>query len=91
VKTYKTYADLPGAPIADVPTQEESTAGWRTSRPVLDPKNCSKCYICWKFCPDTAISVNDEGWPTIRYEHCKGCGICAAECPKECIVMEREV
>jgi len=90
VKTYKSYLDLPGAPLADVPSQEESVAGWRTHRPIIDLSTCTKCYLCWKYCPDAAISVNSEGWPVIRYEHCKGCGICSVECPKECIAMEKE-
>ena len=91
MKTYKSYADLPKAPIADVSSAEESTAGWRTHRPVIETAKCTKCYVCWKFCPDASIEVDAQGWPVIRYQHCKGCGICAAECPKECIVMENEV
>ncbi len=91
MKTYRSYADLPMSPIADVPSSEESTAGWRTHKPVIDLSKCTKCYLCWKYCPDAAIETDKEGWPTIRYQHCKGCGICAVECPKTCIDMEKEV
>ena len=91
MKTYKSYLDVPEAPIADVPSDVEKTSGWRTHKPVIDKSICTKCYLCWKYCPDAAITVDDEGWPNIRYDYCKGCGICVVECPKECIKMEKEV
>ena len=90
MKSYRSYADLPKAPLADVPSEVESVAGWRTHRPVLDRADCTKCYLCWKYCPDTAISINGEGWPEIVYDFCKGCGICQVECPRNCITMEKE-
>jgi len=91
MKTFKSYADVPEAPLADVPSSEEKTSGWRSNRPVVDLKNCTKCYLCWKYCPDVAIAINGEGWPEVKYDYCKGCGICAEECARDCIVMEKEV
>jgi len=91
VKTFKSYADVPEAPLADVPSSEEKTSAWRSSKPVIDLKNCTRCYICWKYCPDMAIAINGEGWPEVKYDYCKGCGICAEECARDCIVMEKEV
>jgi len=65
------------------------TGAWRNIKPILDLKDCIQCGICWKFCPDVAIYIEEE-WPVIDYDYCKGCGICAEECPKDCIVMVEE-
>ena len=59
--------------------------------------------ICWKFCPDDAISYVEKGdynspndriakleTPVIEYDYCKGCGICANECPENSIEMIME-
>ena len=90
MKTYKSYVELPMSPIADVPTTEESTEGWRAHRPVIDLSDCTKCYLCWKYCPDVAIAIGKDGYPVFDFDHCKGCGICARECPKRCIEMVPE-
>ena len=65
------------------------TGTWRNIRPVIDLKNCLQCGICWKYCPDVAIHIEDE-FPVVDYEYCKGCGLCAEECPPKCIVMIEE-
>lgn len=83
-------AELPTIPFGDVPTESEPKASWRTFRPVIDLGTCTRCNQCWKFCPDVAIALTDEGWPAMRYEFCKGCGICAAVCTPMAITMERE-
>ncbi|MBM4237623.1 MAG: 4Fe-4S dicluster domain-containing protein, partial [Euryarchaeota archaeon] len=67
------------------------TGTWRTIRPVIDQEKCTRCYICWKFCPDLSIDVASEGdYPQVDYYHCKGCGICSNECPAGAIAMELE-
>jgi len=66
------------------------TGDWRSIRPVKDDSKCTKCMICWMFCPEPAISVNDAGAVVINYDYCKGCGICAKECPVKCIKMVEE-
>jgi 2-oxoisovalerate ferredoxin oxidoreductase delta subunit len=65
-------------------------ASWRIFKPVLDLEKCTKCYLCWKFCPDMAVDIDDEGWPWINYELCKGCGICVNECRPEALKLVRE-
>jgi len=65
------------------------TGAWRNIKPVIDLDKCLKCGICWKFCPEPAIVIQDE-WPVVDYDYCKGCGICAEECPAKCIVMVEE-
>jgi 2-oxoacid:acceptor oxidoreductase delta subunit (pyruvate/2-ketoisovalerate family) len=91
------------APVANVPSANIKTSSWRDSKPVIDYDKCTRCGICWKFCPDVAIDLvasqdlhaPNERFakleaPVINYDHCKGCGICATECPFDAIEMVRE-
>ncbi len=74
-------------PVSEI---KEAAAGktgkWRTFRPVKDPEKCNSCFLCWIYCPESAIDQDLE----INYEYCKGCGICANECPKKAIEMVKE-
>lgn len=78
-------------PLATVPSDTLATASWRTFRPVIDRAKCTRCNLCWKFCPDVALELDAQGFPALRESFCKGCGICAEECPPKAIVMEKEV
>ncbi len=82
--------ELPDAPMAVASSATIATAAWRTLRPEIDQRRCTRCNFCWKFCPDVAIELNAEGFPVVHLEHCKGCGICAAECPPGAIAMVAE-
>lgn len=82
--------NVPLAPIATESSHEVKTGTWRTLRPVTDRDKCSKCLTCWKYCPDLAVTIEEDGFTIINYDFCKGCGICANECPKKCIVMVRQ-
>lgn len=65
---------------------EVKTGLWRTMRPVIDYNLCNRCWwVCSNFCPDSAISLNEAGYPQIDYDHCKGCLICLAQCPPHAI------
>ncbi|MCL4334308.1 MAG: 4Fe-4S binding protein [Candidatus Thermoplasmatota archaeon] len=90
-------------PITYVPTTTREMSSWRTSRPVIEYSKCTRCSICWKFCPDVAIDLVDDPEiespnerfksleaPKINLNYCKGCGICATECPFGAIEMVRE-
>ncbi|MDH5676076.1 MAG: 2-oxoacid:acceptor oxidoreductase family protein [Myxococcales bacterium] len=58
------------------------TGLWRSMRPVIDHSGCKRChFMCALPCPDSAITVDDAGYPQIDLEHCKGCLICVAQCP----------
>lgn len=70
--------------------RQYETGGWRSRRPILDLSKCNKCGLCYIFCPDMAIDMEAEGYPTVSMFYCKGCGICAAECPKDVITMVEE-
>ena len=69
---------------------EYETGGWRARRPVVDMDKCTHCMICWIFCPDSAILVDDGRFAGFALPHCKGCGICAVECPPKAIQMVDE-
>lgn len=90
-------------PITYLSTTTREMSSWRTSKPVIDYSKCTRCSICWKFCPDVAIDLvsgagqpspndryNSLEAPAIDYDHCKGCGICSTECPFGAIEMVRE-
>ncbi len=81
-------------PIGCVNTEPGSslrniTGGWRTFTPVVDKSKCTKCHLCWVFCPDGAIELEEDGSIKINYTYCKGCGICANECYPKAITMKR--
>ena len=67
------------------------TGSWRTFKPVIDKEKCTNCLLCWIYCPDSSIVVEDGKIRGIDYEHCKGCGICSAQCPVKAIKMVKEV
>jgi pyruvate ferredoxin oxidoreductase delta subunit len=59
------------------------TGDWRAFRPVRGEADCSHCFQCWLFCPDSSILVDPDTEQMVGFDldHCKGCGICAAVCP----------
>ncbi|MDD5447606.1 MAG: 4Fe-4S binding protein [Actinomycetota bacterium] len=84
--------DIPLAATISKPgsATEQKTGEWRSKRPQRDDSLCDKCGICWIFCPDAAIYINEDGYYEVDYDHCKGCGICARECPMGAIKMVDE-
>ena len=78
------------------------TGDWRVFKPVIDQDRCTRCLICWMYCPDGVIGIIDKPYKTssgrvwsfslyIDYDYCKGCGICAEECPLKAIELVEEV
>ncbi|UCD46219.1 MAG: 4Fe-4S binding protein [Candidatus Bathyarchaeota archaeon] len=63
---------------------------WRIHAPRLDDEVCTACGLCASFCPEAAISTDEEGKPEIDWRFCKGCGICANECPTGAMTMVKE-
>lgn len=66
-----------------------NTGDWRIQRPIIDQDKCSKCGICFLYCPVNSIIKKDDKF-LIKYDYCKGCGICAHECPKDAIKLLAE-
>ena len=87
--TFASEKDVPMVAMSLGSMLYNKTGAWRNIRPVIDLANCIQCGICWKFCPDMSIEVENE-WPVIDYDFCKGCGVCAEECPTKCIAMVEE-
>ncbi len=69
---------------------EFKTGDWRSEKPEWDEGKCKQCLICWLYCPDSSIIVEDGKMTGINYDYCKGCGICAKECPFDAISMKTE-
>jgi pyruvate ferredoxin oxidoreductase delta subunit len=66
---------------------EYITGDWRVKYPYLDKKICINCLICYIYCPEKCIEVDDDKIGEINLKYCKGCGICATECTKGAIRM----
>ncbi len=92
-KKLKSWQELPLGLSLEAGTSENfETGDWRSDKPIWDKEKCTNCLICWIFCPDSAIIVDDGKVTGIDYRYCKGCGICAEECPPkvQAIKMVRE-
>ncbi len=70
---------------------ERHTGSWRQFRPVLQPEKCSRCWLCFVWCPDAAIALDHDDYPVVDYDVCKGCLLCAHECPTHAFNIEQEV
>ena len=62
---------------------------WSIYKPVIDFDKCTKCMICFVYCPDSAITIDKKGYPVVDLNACKGCDICCTECPPRAITLER--
>jgi pyruvate ferredoxin oxidoreductase gamma subunit len=66
------------------------TGNWRTFRPAIDYARCTDCMICYAYCPESAMSISEDGRVKIDYDNCKGCMICMTECPLKAVSQTRE-
>ncbi|MEM3401488.1 MAG: 2-oxoacid:acceptor oxidoreductase family protein [Nitrososphaerota archaeon] len=66
------------------------TGSWRVFTPIVDKNLCTACGICYIYCPEACISLDEQGYPVINYNNCKGCLVCTVECPRRAIKTERE-
>ncbi len=66
------------------------TGSWRVLTPIVSKDLCTACGICYTYCPEGCISVDEQGYPSINYDNCKGCMVCTIECPRKAIKIERE-
>jgi pyruvate ferredoxin oxidoreductase delta subunit len=83
------WQDLNIGCVIDEPgnSVDYKTGDWRTLKPVTDYSKCTKCGLCWLFCPDNAMRPKEEGFFEADLNYCKGCGICAEECKFGAIEM----
>jgi 2-oxoacid:acceptor oxidoreductase delta subunit (pyruvate/2-ketoisovalerate family) len=88
----KSWTEIPiGGVIVDAGNAiEYKTGGWRAFRPILTMDKCTRCLICWLYCPEVAMLTEEGKFLGISLDHCKGCGICAKVCPPKCIEMVEE-
>ena len=86
------YLEMPlGGLIIEAGNSEEYRTGeWKTKYPELDKEKCSSCLLCFIYCPENCIKLNDNKEEEIDLDYCKGCGICASECPRNAIEMRLE-
>jgi pyruvate ferredoxin oxidoreductase gamma subunit len=64
-----------------------SRGQWSSYKPIVDYENCTKCMICYIYCPDSAFTIDANGYPIVDYNACKGCNICKTECPVKVITL----
>ena len=88
----KSWKEIPiGGLILEAGNAEKYLTGdWRTFRPLVDKEKCTNCLLCWIYCPDASVIVEEEQMKGFHYEHCKGCGICKSVCPFKAIKMVEE-
>ncbi|EZQ11236.1 MULTISPECIES: 4Fe-4S binding protein [Acidianus] len=67
------------------------TGSWRITKPVIHYDACTKCRLCYFYCVENSIDLQQDLYPKIDYDFCKGCGVCADVCPTKAIEMVREV
>lgn len=88
------WKDMAEGNLIDCPAtaMEYKTGTWRTFRPVWIKENCIHCKLCWLYCPDMAIKLENDKMAGFIYDYCKGCGTCAKICPakKKAIDMKKE-
>lgn len=77
--------------LAPANTASRRAGDWSKFKPIIDLDKCTKCMICFVYCPDSAITIDNESkFPVVDYRACKGCNICFTECPAKAIRMERK-
>ena len=65
---------------------------WSKLKPLIDYDKCTKCMICFVYCPDSAITIGQDSFPIVDYDACKGCDICHMECPVKAIsIVNRDL
>ncbi len=79
---------------AAIATATEGASGrtglWRLKRPEKDQGKCTRCLMCWLYCPEAAIGRGEGNEVYVKYDYCKGCGICETVCPVKAIKMVKE-
>lgn len=78
---------IPGNTCMEAGFLMTDNSGWREIQPSIDTDACTGCGMCYLYCPDGAIKM-DDGKATVDFGFCKGCGICARMCRPKALTME---
>jgi 2-oxoacid:acceptor oxidoreductase delta subunit (pyruvate/2-ketoisovalerate family) len=86
------WTDLPpGGTVRPGDAERARTGSWRTGlKPEVDLSRCVNCLLCWLYCPDSAIRLEETTFVGFDYDVCKGCELCQAVCPAGAIRMVRD-
>lgn len=85
------WQQLPAGGVVGADAPRQRTGGWRTGvKPRADLGACVNCLLCWLYCPDAAVLIEDGRFVGFDYDFCKGCEICAEMCPAAAIEMVPE-
>ena len=86
------WTELPwgyALPAADAARQP--TGRWRGGRrPSVELERCIDCLLCWLYCPDAAVVLEELAMRGFDYDVCKGCELCVQVCPPHAIAMVDE-
>jgi len=81
----------PGGVVVRDEAPQPETGAWRTGlKPQVDLGKCVNCLLCWLYCPDSAISLDDAVFTGFDLRYCKGCELCSVVCPTGAIAMVEE-
>lgn len=88
----KAWDELPAAGVVvRDPSLRPHTGNYRTGvRPEVEMAKCVDCLLCWLYCPDSAITLEDAHFTGFDLDVCKGCEICSVVCPTGAIEMVAE-
>ncbi len=88
----ETWRELPiGCIIEEGGTSRRfKTGDWRSERPIFLKDKCTNCLLCYIYCPDDSILMEDGKVVGVDYDYCKGCGICARVCRAQAFEMKLE-
>lgn len=69
------------------PTQQQLTTNKSIPYIMQPDERCTKCNLCYLFCPKRAIEVAANNVYIIHEEECNYCGICVNLCPLNAITI----
>jgi 2-oxoacid:acceptor oxidoreductase delta subunit (pyruvate/2-ketoisovalerate family) len=82
---------VPGGRVVPDPEVRPRTGTWRDGfAPAADLSRCVNCLLCWAYCPDGAVRVENAVFQGIDLDRCKGCAVCTAVCPTGALAMVPE-
>jgi len=55
----------------------------------IDPEKCNGCHLCFKSCPQGAISGELKSPHSIDQQKCSKCGVCFESCKFEAVIRRR--